>query len=249
FRAEMIRPLIILFLLGALQGAVGWIMVASGLTGDAVYVRPTRLALHFVFALVLLFYTFWFALKLIVPEDQKTHHPALRKFTWWIIGLLLIQFVYGALMAGHKAAPAAPTWPEINGEFIPAYVFNRPEGLLSLVDNPIVIHFVHRVLAYLLVVLIIFWTLKASKIKSSRSFTSVRLLPLVFIIVQLVLGILTVLNSLKIAPHDWDAFEWMAQLHQLTAIFLLLSLALVLYLLTSRESSKYSSRVDMQAFK
>src|SRR5687767_844565 len=59
FRADMIRPLMILFLLGALQGAVGWIMVASGLTGDAVYVRPTRLALHFVFALVLLFYTFW----------------------------------------------------------------------------------------------------------------------------------------------------------------------------------------------
>lgn len=51
FKKEMIRPLLILFLLGALQGAVGWIMVASGLTGDAVYVKPTRLALHFIFAL------------------------------------------------------------------------------------------------------------------------------------------------------------------------------------------------------
>ena len=51
FKEEMIKPLIILFLLGALQGAVGWIMVASGLTGDAIYVKPTRLMLHFVLAL------------------------------------------------------------------------------------------------------------------------------------------------------------------------------------------------------
>ena len=54
FKREMVVPLIILFLLGALQGAVGWIMVASGLTGDAVYVRPTKLAMHFVLAMVLL---------------------------------------------------------------------------------------------------------------------------------------------------------------------------------------------------
>ena len=44
-------PLLILFLLGLLQAAIGWIMVASGLTGDAIYVKPTKLALHFIFAL------------------------------------------------------------------------------------------------------------------------------------------------------------------------------------------------------
>src|SRR5687767_10165883 len=70
FKKEMIRPLVILFLLGALQGAIGWIMVASGLSGDAIYVKPTRLALHFVFAMVLLAYTFWFALKLLVPDHR-----------------------------------------------------------------------------------------------------------------------------------------------------------------------------------
>ena len=68
-RSGMVRPLIILFLLGALQGAVGWIMVLSGLTGDAIYVQPTKLALHFVFALVLIVYTFWLGLQLSVPPD------------------------------------------------------------------------------------------------------------------------------------------------------------------------------------
>src|SRR6188768_4383341 len=82
FKEEMIKPLLILFLLGALQGAVGWIMVASGLTGDAVYVKPTRLALHFIFALGLLCYTFWFALKLMVPNKQRTNIPALKKLQW-----------------------------------------------------------------------------------------------------------------------------------------------------------------------
>lgn len=239
FRADMIQPLIILFLLGALQGAVGWIMVASGLTGDAIYVRPTRLAFHFVFALVLLFYTFWFALKLLVKKESKVHAPSLKNFTWIIIFVLFVQLIYGALMAGHKAAPAAPTWPDINGEFAPAYVFNRPEGLLSIIDNPIVIHFIHRMLAYLLVLMIFVWTAMAFRIRSSTPFKTVRLLPLVFILIQLLLGILTVFNSLKIIPNQWGVFEWMAQLHQAGAIFVLLSLTWAAYLLSSKEKTNY----------
>ncbi len=70
-QAGLVRPLIILFLLGALQGAVGWIMVASGLAGDAIYVAPTKLAMHFIFALGLVVYTFWLGLQLSVPEDGE----------------------------------------------------------------------------------------------------------------------------------------------------------------------------------
>ena len=107
----MIRPLIILFLLGALQGAIGWIMVASGLTGDAIYVKPTRLALHFVLALGLLSYTFWFALQLLLSKQSMVVNSRQQKLTWSILALVFIQLIYGALMAGHKAATAAPTWP------------------------------------------------------------------------------------------------------------------------------------------
>ena len=239
FRTSMIKPLVILFVLGGLQGAVGWIMVASGLTGDAIYVRPTRLAMHFVFALVLLFYTFWFALKLLVKKEQRMYHPPLRTFSWSLVVLLFVQLVYGALMAGHKAAPAAPTWPDINGSFIPAYVFNRPEGMLSLIDDPIVIHFVHRMLAYLLVVLVLVWTYFAFRFRANKLFRATRLLPLVFIILQLILGILTVLNSVRIGPNKWGSFEWMAQLHQVVAIFFLLALSVNLYILSSKERSNY----------
>ena len=114
-----------LFLLGALQGAVGWIMVASCLTGDAIYVKPAKLAMHFVLACVLICYAFWFGLQLKVKKESLVYNTGLKAFTWSIILLLLIQLSFGALLAGHKGASSAPTWPDINGSFVPAFVFNQ----------------------------------------------------------------------------------------------------------------------------
>ncbi|HVE61165.1 MAG TPA: COX15/CtaA family protein [Chitinophagaceae bacterium] len=247
FRQNMIGPLIILFLLGAMQGAVGWIMVASGLQGDAIYVKPTRLALHFIFAMVLLCYTFWFGLKLLIKEKSYIHAPFLKKITIAIIALLAVQFIFGALMAGHKAAPAAPTWPDINGSFIPSYVFNRPEGLRSLIENPVVIHFVHRMLAYLLVIAIVIWSIRAFRIQGFELFARVRIWPLAFVLLQLLLGILTVLTSLNIQATRWNVFEWMAQLHQVVALLLLLSLILVLFL-QRKKFVKQTSSIDTPVF-
>lgn len=234
FSATMIKPMVILFLLGAMQGAVGWIMVVSGLTGDALYVKPTRLALHFIFAMGLLCYTFWFALQLLVPAEKRIVHASLRRFAWVIISLLVLQLIYGGLMAGYKAATAAPTWPRINGEWIPAILFHPPPGGIPLLENSIFIHFIHRSLAYLILVLVLIWTVKAINEKRSSVFSKTRMLPLLFTIVQVILGICTVLVSVKIVPNQWGAFEWMAQLHQLVAMFLLLSLTGMVYLLKSK---------------
>ncbi|HZH94457.1 MAG TPA: COX15/CtaA family protein [Flavisolibacter sp.] len=232
FKSSMIKPLVVLFLLGALQGLVGWIMVASGLDGDAIYVAPTRLALHFTFAMVLLSYTFWFALKLLVKERSLVVAPATKKFTWLIIAVLGLQFVFGALMAGHRAAPAAPTWPDINGSFLPAYIFQQ--GFRGIIEDRVVIHAVHRTLAYLLVILIIAWNIKGWKIRSSALFSRVRAAPLFFVIVQLTLGILTVLTSVDTRAAKWNTFEWMAQLHQFVALLLLLSLVFAAFLVRKK---------------
>lgn len=234
FKQEMIRPMVILFLLGALQGAVGWIMVASGLTGDAVYVEPTRLALHFIFALGLLCYTFWFALLLLVPKDEIVINSPLRKLNWLLLALVFIQLLYGALMAGHKAATAAPTWPDINGAFIPSNLFPAPDGMLNLLENKITIHFIHRSLAYLILLFIILWTIRAYKINFSTLFSKTRLWPVIIVCLQVLLGILSVFTSVHIVPNKWGLFEWMAQLHQLVAMLLLLSLVWMLYLVRSK---------------
>jgi cytochrome c oxidase assembly protein subunit 15 len=238
FKKEMINPLLILFLLGALQGAVGWIMVASGLTGDAVYVRPTRLALHFIFALGLLCYTFWFALQLLVKPEQRVASRSSRNWNWWILGLLVIQLLYGALMAGHKAATTAPTWPTINGQWIPGHLSDQPTVLLNLIDNKVMIHFIHRSLAYLLWALILWWTIRLNRTNGSVLFNKTKWLPFIIVSIQAVLGIATVLTSLKIVPGRWGVFEWMAQLHQLTGMLLLLSLVWTLFLLKKERISK-----------
>ena len=230
FKKEMINPLLILFFLGALQGAVGWIMVASGLTGDAVYVKPTRLALHFIFAMGLLCYTFWFALQLLVPKEQAMVYPSLRKWNYAILWVLILQLLYGALMAGHKAANVAPTWPTINGEWLPEKLMTEKPALLNFIDNKILIHFIHRGLAYILFVLISVWSVALFKTKGSILFNKTKWLPLAIVFIQALLGIGSVVTSKGIVPGHWGFFEWMAQLHQLGGMLLLLSLVWMLYI-------------------
>jgi cytochrome c oxidase assembly protein subunit 15 len=229
-KKEMVYPLLILFLLGALQGAVGWIMVASGLTGDAIYVRPTRLAMHFIFALGLICYAFWFALQLKIPAKNKIYNSGLQKFTWALIIILFIQLIFGALMAGHKAATAAPTWPTINGSWVPNGLLREHPVSLNFFENKITIHFIHRGLAYTLLILIIIYSAKTFRVHANRVFSKARRLPLILVSLQVLLGILSVLTSTRIVPNRWGTFEWMAQLHQITGMLLLLSLVAMLFL-------------------
>jgi cytochrome c oxidase assembly protein subunit 15 len=234
-KREMQQPLIFLFIFGTFQGAIGWIMVASGLTGDAVYVKPTRLALHFIFALALISYAYWFALQLRVKPQQRIVVPALRKWTWWIIGLLFVQLIFGALMAGHKAALTAPTWPDINGDLIPGNLLRESPVLLNFFENKTTIHFVHRTLAYLILVLVVIYTIKAFKVApAGDTLRKARIMPALFVIMQVILGIITVLVSPGIMPQKWGLFEWMAQLHQIVGMLLLLSFVAMLYLLPKR---------------
>lgn len=232
FTPGMVRPLIILFCLGALQGLVGWIMVASGLEGDAIYVKPTRLALHFIFALILLAYTWHFYLTLKFPSGKQSNHRKAVRVVSCLILLLGIQLILGALMAGNKAATAAPTWPTINGSYFPEQLWNSTEGLKNFVDNKILIHFLHRNLAYLLalgIFLLCIWFWKQHRPRLSRT----ALFLLLAILLQIVLGIAAVLYSPGIIPNKWMGFEWFAQIHQLVGMLLVLLLVQARYF-TSR---------------
>ncbi|HLX92089.1 MAG TPA: COX15/CtaA family protein [Puia sp.] len=228
---NMIRPLLILFLLGALQGAVGWIMVQSGLTGDAIYVEPTRLALHFIFALGLISYAFWFALTLSVPPKDLHPDKGLARFTWMIIFFVFFQLLFGALMAGHRAAAAASTWPTINGQWIPASLFREKPAPINLVENPITIQFVHRGLAYIILACVLVFFIRARRITGvSNRFSAGIRFPVAAVLLQVALGILAVLGSPTIQANHWGPFEWIAQAHQVIGMLFLLSLLNVLYL-------------------
>jgi cytochrome c oxidase assembly protein subunit 15 len=230
-RSRMIRPLLILFLLGALQGAVGWIMVVSGFTGDALYVAPAKLALHFIFALVLIVYAFWFWLQLTIPVQEIVRSRTIRRWTALIVFLLLVQLLFGALMAGNKAAAVAPTWPMINGDWVPAGLSVNGHLMRSIAGNKILIHFIHRNLAYLISLLLVVWTIKAYMLLAVPAyFQHTRWLPMALVTLQIVLGILTLLASPGIVPNRWVGFDWFAQLHQITGLLLLLTMTGMLYL-------------------
>jgi heme a synthase len=230
-KSEMIMPLLILFILGLLQAVVGWIMVASGLTGDALYVKPTRLALHFIFAIGLISYAFWFSLKLLFPVSRIRNARWIRGFSIALLVLLFIQLLYGALMAGNKAAAIAPSWPTINGDWIPANLFRESPGILNLFSNPITIHFIHRNLAYLILVGIIGWTARLFRSGVIRNQRTRLLLPMGLTLIQILLGILTLWTSPGIVANRWVVFDWLALLHQLNGMLLLFSLIYAIYVL------------------
>ena len=223
----MINPMIILFLLGLLQALLGWIMVASGLNQEDLYVDHIRLAIHFIAALGLLCYTLWFALVLLVPNEERVVSLPLKKQTNLLLVLLVIQLIFGAFMAGLKAANFATTWPLINGELIPSSLAN--DSLSTFTHDPLAVHFIHRNLAYLLSIMIILWYRKVKQIEGGVYFNRWRSVPLVLVLLQVVLGILTVLYA-----NNSTALLWLGVAHQFTGMMLLLSFVMVAYLIKKK---------------
>jgi cytochrome c oxidase assembly protein subunit 15 len=236
FERDMVLPLVLLFILGGLQGLIGWIMVQSGLTSHGLlHVCAVRLTIHFMSALVLLIYTFWFALKLLVPAKSILHRSRLHLLSLSIIILFGIQLIYGGLMAGLKAANTAPTWPKINGDWVPASLSHS-----SWFHQPINVQFIHRGIAYILFFAITWFCFKIQKTAQAAGYTllfRVSKWPLILVMLQVLLGILTVLNSPKITLGHFGVFETLAALHQLNAIALLLALFFQFYLLRKNKTA------------
>lgn len=230
FTKELVNPLIWLFILGALQGLVGWIMVSTGLhNSKLLYVRHYELSIHFITALLVLVYTFWFALKLLIPKEQKIENQYLYRFSILIIGVLLIQLVYGAFMAGLKAGAYAPTWPEINTAIFPSFdiLFHKSPGYINLFENEIMIQLIHRTIAYILFLKVAYYTYLLYKEKQGgQLFQQTKWLPMATISLQIVLGVFTILN----AGVKQDLL-WLGVAHQFVAMAFLMVMVWEVYLL------------------
>ena len=223
----MFWPMVILFLLGGLQGFVGWIMVKSGVGTHLVFVDHTRLAIHFITALLLLVYVIWFALKLVVPQNQWVVSASAKKYNIILLIILTLQLIYGAFMAGSRAGNSAITWPSINGEAFPASMFTEGSFLHDIINNLITIQFIHRGLAYLLVVLVIMFSFKLKNISGSTFFNKTRYWPLFLVVIQVVLGVITIVNYIS------DKKLILSISHQFVGMLLLISLVITLFTLRS----------------
>jgi cytochrome c oxidase assembly protein subunit 15 len=221
---NMVTPMIVLFLLGGLQGVIGWIMVQSGLNDQDLYVSHIRLAVHFISALILLSYVFWFALKLSIDKNQIIQVPKLKKINLWILILLFVQLIYGAFMAGLHAAFAARTWPDINGKMWPSSMLSEGDFWADISHNLITVQFIHRGLAYLIIIPVLMWFWKSRNLAPNILLYRFRVVPLILLFLQILLGVLTVLNTTGQIPISY------AILHQFVGMLFLLSLVFTLYL-------------------
>ena len=222
---DMVIPMVTLFLLGGLQGGLGWIMVRSGLNEEDVRVDHIRLAIHFMAALILLSYTFWFALRLTVPAEQRVNHRDWAVGWRWLLVLLFFQLVFGAFMAGLHAGSFAPTWPDINGRAIPEGMTGDAFGFF-LTDNPFMVQFIHRGLGYLTAIGVFYLYFTSSHWAVTAHFRVVRTWPAILVLVQVALGILTV-SYADVA----SVLVWLGVAHQFVAMLLLMSVLWVYYIL------------------
>ena len=196
-----------LFVLGGLQGLVGWLMVASGLEGRT-EVSPYRLSAHLLFALFLMAALIWTALDLREPKSK----PA-RLTGWGLAALaaLFVQLMLGAWVAGFRAGYVSNTWPAMNGRFVPEGI-DWSSGIgFAMTHDLFLLHFMHRWWAWVVVAVLVLFARKVRKVEGGRK-ASIAIHSAFG--TQIVLGILTVLSGIAI---------WLAVLHQATGALLVVA--------------------------
>jgi len=199
----------LMFLLGGLQGVLGWYMVKSGLV-DRPEVSQYRLTAHLLAAFAIYAFMFWVALSLLYPADGKQVHPRFRR-TAALTSLIVITIVSGGFVAGLKAGKIYNTFPMMGDYWMPPGMFALEPVWRNFFDNMATVQFDHRVLAITTFLLIVgyWWSMRGSELPRRLSKGVNALLHTA--VLQVVLGIATVLLVVPIP---------LAAAHQATAMLL-----------------------------
>lgn len=208
---SLIPKLIAMFILGGLQGLMGWYMVKSGLVNDP-HVSQYRLTAHLSLAIVIYGYMLWVAMDLLFPKIHAiilNNRPA--RFASIITVMIFITAVSGGFVAGTRAGYAFNTFPLMNGHLIPPGLFEMSPLWRNFFENIITVQFDHRLLATLLFILIpLFWLNTRRLELDPLAHTGIHLLLAAFLL-QIALGISTLLLVVPVA---------LAATHQAGAIVL-----------------------------
>ncbi len=211
WRGRIDRPLALklagIFVLGGLQGAMGWYMVKSGLVDDP-RVSQYRLTAHLSLALAIYAAMLWAALGLLYREPAAATAPALRGFAWIITTVVVYMAVTGGFVAGIRAGFAYNTFPLMNGHWVPPEMFMLDPWYANFFNNMATVQFDHRLGAWLLAVLVPwFWLQARREALTPRARLAVNML-LGMLALQIALGIATLLLVVPIplaAAHQGGA--------------------------------------------
>ncbi len=216
-----------IFILICFQGFIGWYMVSSGLI-ERIDVSHYRLSIHLLIAFIILSLIFWNYLKLNVRinNDYK-----INLFLPLIFMLLIYtQIIIGAFVSGMDAGKIYNSWPMMGDTYFPND--NNIDNLfkLSAFDDPSLVQFIHRNLAYLIMFFYLYIFYKVLKKKISKLYNPLKILGL-FIILQIFLGILTLIYGAQI---------YIASMHQISSIFLVSS-GVYFFYISSRSNQQLSN--------
>ena len=215
-----IKKSLILLVMGSFQGFLGWYMVKSGLV-DRPDVSHYRLAAHLTTAFLTFAYTFWVALDLIFP-NKKTVEKGFRNLIRVGLVVLIIQIIYGAFVAGLDAGWIHNHWPMMSeGEFMHETVYIEQNPLYkNFIEGKSGVQFVHRTLAYIVVILIIvIWRKSKQQILSKYQLSGILSL-LIMVSIQFLLGVFTILLQVPV---------WLGVAHQVGAFLLLSAMVFTLH--------------------
>ena len=204
----------LIFILICFQGFLGWFMVKSGLVNNT-DVSHYRLALHLSVALLIISLVYWFLISNLNIKKFLIKIPN-RILNIFLI-LIVIQIIFGAFLAGLDGGLLYNTWPDMNGFVIPTDVSFKDLFALDSTNNPSVIQFYHRKIAYVIFLFLIY--LNYLFLKKGMDYKIFIILNLA-ILFQIALGIITLLSGVKIS---------FASLHQLGSILVLTSVITLVY--------------------
>lgn len=231
------RRLLVVLGMAAVVASFGWIMVASGLV-DRPWVNAYKLTMHLSLALILFSYLLWTFFKVYQPFPQVIHSNLLKRGAFAVVLVLAVQIVLGGIMSGMKAALFYPTWPDLNGELIPSILFEANawsvENFVDYDKTPFMsalIHMLHRTTAYLLFFIGLGYAYKALRSTTTAQFRLGIYLFVSMLIIQVILGVLTVINSKGAIPVDLGVY------HQAGALLLLGIVLFLNYLLKYRSEN------------
>ncbi|MHA7868536.1 MAG: heme A synthase [Salipiger thiooxidans] len=184
-------------MLGGLQGAIGWWMVSSGLTGDMVSVASYRLAIHLGLAFIILGFIAWYVFALGRPERElmqarRGREAKLFSMSTGLMHFAFLQILLGALVAGIDAGRSYTDWPLMAGGFFPPQPFDLVPVWRNFFEDPGLVQFMHRMAGYLLFIFGVVTWLRSRK--SANADTRFRFnAVMAMLLLQVVLGITTVL--------------------------------------------------------
>lgn len=204
-----------IFLLGGLQGALGWYMVKSGLV-DEPRVSQYRLTAHLGLAVAIYAAMFWAALGLLRPLPSPQHaDPAVCRFkrqASWLAGLVFLMILTGGLVAGIRAGFAYNTFPTMNGHWIPPEIFMLEPWYLNFFNNMATVQFDHRLIAWMLALLVPWFWWRGLRLSLTPRARLAGHLLLAALVMQVALGIATLLLVVPVP---------LAAAHQAGAVLLL----------------------------